>query len=176
MSQISQTICIRAASSSDVSRLSQLGRESFAETYRPYNTATDLAAHLASTYSLEMIGSNIEDPGQDYLIALVDGVAAGFGLLRSGPCPDGLNARMAFEVHQLYVLRKYQRLRLGTRLVDALTDLAKERGGDALWLSVWERADWARRFYERYGFESFGQVGFKLGSSDQADILMHKNL
>ena len=45
-----------------------------------------------------------------------------------------------------------------------------------LWLTVWERADWARRFYLRCGFKEVGVTYFKLGSSDQTDILMAKTV
>ena len=176
MSDTKPIIEIRKAGTQDINTLLRLGRDAFSETYGPFNTVQDLASHIEQTYSPDVILNNLHDESQTYLMALVDGTAAGFGLLQSGPCPNGVAANKAFKVHQLYVLQAYQRLRLGSRLIAALEELALASGGDVIWLSVWERADWARRFYLRCGFEVAGKIEFKLGSSDQTDILMTLSL
>ena len=167
---------IRTATSGDIDTLSLLGRATFAETYGPFNTPLDLARHLGQTYSPAVIRENFEDDSQAYLIAQVDRAPAGFGLLRSGPFPDAILGKSPFKLQQLYVLKTYQGLQLGSRLVEALVELAISKGGDVIWLTVWERADWACRFYQRVGFEAVGKVDFRLGSSNQTDILMTKTL
>ena len=167
---------IRIATSDDINTLSLLGRDTFTESYGPFNTPLDLARHIEQTYSPAVIRETLEDDSQAYLIAQVDHAPAGFGLLRSGPFPDAILAKKPFKLQQLYVLKVYQRLQLGSRLIDALVELAVGMGGDVIWLTVWERADWACRFYQRVGFQAVGKVDFRLGSSNQTDILMTKTL
>jgi ribosomal protein S18 acetylase RimI-like enzyme len=48
---------------------------------------------------------------------------------------------------------------LGTALLAATVQLARERGAGALSLSVWERNGAARRLYERAGFTVVGREG-----------------
>ena len=176
MADAKRKIELRSATLGDVNTLCQLGRDAFAESYGPFNTPEDLAAHIEQTYAPKLIRTHLEDDSQTYLLAQVDGAAAGFGLLSSGPSPEAVLASKPFKVQQLYVLRSYQRLRLGSKLIEALATLAVGKGGDVIWLTVWEHADWARKFYQRCEFEAVGKVEFKLGSSDQTDILMARTL
>lgn len=62
----------------------------------------------------------------------------------------------------IFVLRDYQEAGIGTRLVEALLGLGRERGVDRVWLSVerWNHA--AVALYEKVGFEPVDTGGFEL--------------
>ena len=55
-------------------------------------------------------------------------------------------------------------------------EYSQENGFDTLWLGVWERNEKAIRFYEKLGFETFGEHEFILGTDKQNDLLMKKAL
>ena len=44
------------------------------------------------------------------------------------------------------------------------------------WLSVWEDADWAVRFYRKRGFVAFATHTFTVGQTDFTDDLMWRAL
>ena len=50
--------------------------------------------------------------------------------------------------------------------------IAKQRSDEGVWLSVWQEADWAIKFYEAYGFRIVGTTDFWLGESKYMDYLM----
>lgn len=59
------------------------------------------------------------------------------------------------------IAQQWRRQGIGERLLDALTDAAREAGLPALSLSV-EHDNYARKLYERFGFRVVGQVGGSL--------------
>lgn len=167
-----KTPTIRRANDADADSLSRIGRESFAKAYSPHNPAEDMAVHLDSHFSSRSI---LDEMGRDdrfYLIAEIDESPAGLCKLlidsKTGALPD----RHPLEIRQLYVRPSFQRFGLGRKLVDAATAEASARGLDGVWLSVWDRADWARRFYTSCGFRTVGSTDFRLGSSEQTDLVM----
>lgn len=167
-----RNIAISQADVSEAPTLAALATTAFSQTYGPYNTGADLEAHLEKTYSLPVIEANFSVPELHYVLARVDEQPAGFGLLAVGSSCNAFRASFPAEIKHLYVLETFQRLRLGWRLMDECCQLAVAAGCDALWLGVWENADWARRFYERYGMKEMGTVEFTLGSDRQTDIVM----
>lgn len=167
-----RTISLTTPGAGDAPVLSTLAREAFSQTYGPYNSEADLAAHLEKTYSSQVIEANLQAAGCQYVLARVDGHAAGFGLLAFGSHCSVITADNPAEIKHLYVLEAFQRLRLGWRLMDRLKQAAVDAGSDVLWLGVWQEAHWARRFYERYGMSEAGTMTFMLGSDRQTDIVM----
>jgi ribosomal protein S18 acetylase RimI-like enzyme len=55
-------------------------------------------------------------------------------------------------------------------------DEARNRGAQALYLTVYIDNDRARRFYDRYGFEAVGRYDFMVGSQADEDVIMRKEL
>jgi diamine N-acetyltransferase len=53
---------------------------------------------------------------------------------------------------------------------------ARSRGGDVVWLGVWEKNDRAIQFYQRKGFTVAGITTFQLGADLQHDLLMQRKL
>lgn len=60
--------------------------------------------------------------------------------------------------------------------MDAAIAAARARGGETLWLGVWERNPRAVTFYAKYGFTRVGEHTFVLGADPQTDWLLARSL
>ena len=78
------------------------------------------------------------------------------------------------ELERIYVHPDWKGHRIGQKLLEKADSLAIENGSDWLWLGVWSRNEAAQRFYEKAGFEKFGQHIFVLGDEPQMDWVMRR--
>jgi ribosomal protein S18 acetylase RimI-like enzyme len=167
---------IRTATKNDLSLLQSLGIRTFSETFSQYNTAENMRLYLEKSFSRQQIEAELDDPSAVFLLAYDDDVTAGYARLRQGTNAEGLNSVNALEIERIYAVQEYIGKQAGRRLMDACIGYATEKGFDTLWLGVWEHNARAVRFYEKYGFEKFGEHVFMLGSDAQTDWLMKKTL
>lgn len=163
---------IRVAGAEDVDAISAIGHASFRQAYEEWSEPDDLVAHLESFFSVAAIRGEMQLPGNTYLLALHDGVVAGFVKIRESARPDEVPASRALELQQVYILPEQQRFGIGGRLIEAAARNAQEKAADGIWLSVWDEASWAVNCYRKNGFEAVGTIGFQLGSSVYTDLLM----
>jgi ribosomal protein S18 acetylase RimI-like enzyme len=163
---------IREAVPGDVESLAATGQRLFIATYGDISGADDLVAHVADYFSEVAVAGELERDGVRYLLATDGQGIAGFLKMRRSTIPRSVPAESAFEVQQLYVSPDQQRRGIGRQLMDRAVGIAQEAPVQGLWLSVWEDADWAIRFYQCYGFHTVGTADFWLGDSHYNDFLM----
>jgi len=60
--------------------------------------------------------------------------------------------------------------------MDHFETIGKQLKVEMLWLGVWERNPNAIAFYEREGFEVFGEHSYLLGTDLQRDLMLRKLL
>ena len=158
---------------SDAAAIACLGRTAFAQAFGVFNTDADLQSHLDQTYVPEIIAREMES-GCRYFIVLVDSVDAGFAKLRPGNTPSSIPGQNPIEVHQFYLLNQFHRRGLGTRLMNRSIEEARAMDADGIFLSVYEKADWAIQFYKSCGLGRVGSQVFRVGEDDQIDWLMYR--
>lgn len=163
---------IREAVPADVESLAATGQRLFVGTYGDISGADDLAAHVDDYFGETAVARELERDGVRYLLAMDGDDIAGFLKLRRSDIPKSVPAETALEVQQLYVSPDQQRRGIGRRLMDHAVEIARETPVQGLWLSVWEEADWAIKFYLRYGYRTVGTTDFWLGESHYEDFLM----
>lgn len=163
---------IRDAVPGDAVQLAVTGQRLFIAAYGKISGADDLAAHVDDYFGETVVARELRQNGIRYLLAMDEGEIAGFLKLRSGEIPKSVAADKAVEVQQLYVSPDQQRRGIGRLLMDRAVEIALEAAAQGLWLSVWEEADWAISFYQRYGFRTVGTTDFWLGDSHYNDFLM----
>ena len=163
---------IREAVAGDIERLAATGQRLFIATYGHISGAEDMAAHVDDYFSEGAVATELERDGVRYLLALDDEEIVGFLKLRDNEIPKSVPAVTALEVQQLYVSPHQQRRGIGRMLMDQAVEIVHELSVQGLWLSVWEEADWAIRFYQRYGYQTVGTTDFWLGDSQYNDFLM----
>src|ERR1051325_6765664 len=175
MTQIPGLI-IRRGTLEDAGLLSELGARTFSETFAVDNTPEDLAAYLATWFNVAQQTAELEDPGSTFLIAEVDGRAAGYAKLHDDEAADGVEGANPVELVRLYVSRDWLGRGLGEQLMRACIDTARQARHETIWLGVWERNARAQAFYRKWNFHTVGEHMFQLGSDLQSDLAMERPL
>jgi ribosomal protein S18 acetylase RimI-like enzyme len=65
---------------------------------------------------------------------------------------------------------------IGSLIIEHIETVARQEGMQSIWLGVWEKNHRAIAFYDRHGFKPFGSHVFILGTDEQTDILLRKDL
>ncbi len=163
---------IRTASHSDAQTLSELGRNTFIETFASDNSQEDVDLYVRKTFSAEKQLKEIQDRDRMIEIAWIGDQAAGYLHLLKGtpdPCVTGASP---MEILRLYVDSRWHGKGVGAELMNKCIQLAAAGKFETLWLGVWENNFRAQAFYKKYGFEAVGQHIFRLGMDDQVDLIM----
>src|SRR5215213_1227010 len=169
-------LTIRHGTLGDAGLLSEFGARTFTETFAADNTPEDLAAYLATSFNVAHQTAELEDPGSTFLIAEVDGRAAGYAMLREGEPEKGVEGASPIELTRLYVSREWLGRGIGEQLMRACVDKARQAGHETIWLGVWERNARAQAFYRKWNFRTVGEHMFQLGSDLQRDFVMERTL
>jgi ribosomal protein S18 acetylase RimI-like enzyme len=169
-------LTIRRGTVDDAVLLSELGARTFSETFAAENTPEDLAAYLATNFNIAQQTAELKDRASTFLIAEIDGRAAGYAKLHDGAPEKGVEGANPVELVRLYVSREWLGRGIGEQLMRACLDQAQQTGHDTIWLGVWERNARAQAFYRKWNFRTVGEHVFQLGSDLQRDLLMERTL
>ena len=167
---------IRRASLEDAGLLADLGARTFVETFAEENSPEDMAAYLADSFGVGRLTEELSDPLSVFLVAEVDGSAAGYAKIRPGAASHGVEGPGPVELVRLYVLREWLGRGVGQALMRRCLEEAREMGFQTIWLGVWERNQRAQAFYRKWDFKEVGEHIFRLGSDPQRDIVMQRDV
>jgi len=171
-------ISIRPATTDDAKLLTDLSYTTFwdAFAHHPKNAPEDLAQYMRQAFSLEQITEELSNHKNIFLVAEIDGKAAGYAKLIVDNIEPGITAARPVELSRLYSHQEYLGQGVGQNLMDACFERARRHVYDVMWLGVWEYNPRAQRFYEKNGFRIVGEHTFLLGSDPQTDLLMQREL
>lgn len=172
-------ITVAKATLATATRLAELGRQTFTETFAAHNQPADMAAFLAQAYGPAIQLAQLQDPQITFLLAEMQGQAVGYAQLGRGGAlglPPGQDASRQLEIKQLYVAEDWIGTGLGGALMRRILDLAQAGGYTSLVLGVWEHNARAIAFYQRFGFKEIGEHEFVLGTDVQRDLILRKGL
>src|SRR4026207_1258897 len=121
---------IRRGTLGDAGLLAELGARTFSETFAADNTPEDLAAYVETSFNVARQTAELEDPASTFLIAEVDGRAAGYAKLHDGQAEKGVEGINPVELVRLYVSREWLGRGIGEQLMRACIDEARLAGHD----------------------------------------------
>jgi len=177
MTEVAKNITIKQAHANDVELLQRLSIVTFTDTFAAYNTAEDMQIYIEEYFSIENLLEELNNSENFFFISFRENEPAGYLKLRLPQKHlSSLKNNTAIELERVYVLKKLQGTGLGYKLMQFAFEYSRQKGFDTLWLGVWERNEKAVRFYEKLGFETFGEHEFILGTDKQNDLLMKKAL
>ncbi|MNJ88795.1 Protease synthase and sporulation negative regulatory protein PAI 1 [compost metagenome] len=171
-----ETVEIKPCSTADVEALQKIGRQTFEETFTAYNTAANMQQYLKEGFSSEKLLNEINDPGAKFYLAVMDKEVVGYLKINSGNSQTEMKDSKALEIERIYVLAQYHGLKVGQLLYEKALQIAIDKGVKYIWLGVWEENPRAIRFYTKNGFTEFDKHIFKLGTDEQIDIMMRKEI
>lgn len=163
---------IRYATPSDAGMLSELGARTFSEAFARDNTPANLAAHLKNSFSPEIQHRELSQADMNFLIAEVDGQPVGYAQLLFNSREKRVEGSNPMEIRRIYVLQDVVGKGMGSKLMTASLNEARQRACDIVWLGVWEKNRRAIDFYRKWGFREVGSHIFLLGDDPQTDLIM----
>jgi len=167
-------VLIRRATTADAAALARFAERTFVETYSAQNTPDDMVAYVSATFGEAHQRAELEDAARVTLLGEMDGTLVAYAQIRPGAPPACVHATCALELARFYVDGAWHGRGVAHALMDAVHDAARARGGDVLWLRVWERNARAIAFYRRCGFVDAGMQTFRLGRDVQRDRVMRR--
>ncbi len=167
---------IRPASIDDASLLSKLGALAFSQAFGPDNTPEDMAIYLAGAFTPQKQAQELARVGSLFFILEYGGSAAGYAHLQESLPPTCITGTHPVELSRFYLLQAFIGKGFGSKLMRACIDAAQGRGGDVLWLGVWQKNSRAIAFYRKWKFEIVGAQTFQLGNDLQHDYVMRRDL
>lgn len=167
---------VRLATLHDAQALRDLGEQTFVATYAAFNTPENMALYLAEKFTLPQILAELTEPNTVFWVVELSARMVAYAKLIQSPRPPQLATRKAVEIERLYADATHHGQGLGALLMQTSLEWAKQQAYDTVWLGVWEQNPKAIRFYEKMGFEHFGEHTFWLGQDPQRDLLLQKSV
>lgn len=168
---------LRDATFDDVPDLARLGRESFCAAFEHLYRPQDLAAFLEQAYCEDAVREEVHGDQCIHQLAEDEQGLAGYCKMKA---PSGYGEYSAaanpIVLGQLYTAPGRTGQGIGAALMDWAIGLARERGHDAIQLSVWSENHGAQKFYRRYGFAKIADIDFWVGSQRDDEFLYELRL
>ncbi len=171
---MNEGISVRTCNVKDVEALVALGIKTFRDTFDEYNDTDNMIRYINDNFTKKIIEHEIKQPGTVFFMAQDGRKPVGYAKIRSANPPPELGDVTALELERLYVQRDYKGKRVGHLLLQTCLSHARKKGAQIMWLGVWEHNHHAISFYEKHGFQRFGEHTFMLGNDAQTDWLMKR--
>ncbi|MDB5128879.1 GNAT family N-acetyltransferase [Mucilaginibacter sp.] len=169
-------IQIKTVITADAATLLNLSRKTFFDAFAHLNNAADMEAYASTAFTLQKYEEELSNPDSHFYFAVVDNTNAGYIKLNYNTAQTELQDPNAIEVERIYILQEFQGQQIGKHLLDFAIQTAIDKKFSYVWLGVWEHNNKAINFYKSKGFIQFGSHPFVLGTDEQTDILMRKEL
>ncbi len=165
-------LIIRQARVDDAEALALLMERSFRDAFGAANKPEHLAEHAARSYGPEIQRREIADPAITVLVAEQRGSLCGYAQLRDGAPPPEVSGPHPIQLWRFYLDQAWVGTGLAQALMQSVKQEALARGGQTLWLGVWEENPRGIGFYRKVGFTEVGRFVFHVGDDPQRDLIM----
>ena len=170
------SLIIREVLFSECNTLAEISRSTFFETFVEYNTREDMDLYLAENCIKAKMEAEMKEENTLFLFAEFELEIIGFVKLRLNKVLEKFNNARSVEIERLYVSQTHHSRKIGASLMAHCIELAIKDNYEIIFLAVWEHNLKAIQFYEKWGYEPFGSHIFVLGTDEQNDILMKRDL
>jgi len=168
-------ITIKLATLTDAEEIALFSRKSFYESFADQNTEENMEKFMLQ-FSVNSLVEEVKNPDNIFITALKNDVIIGYVKLSKSEKPVELANEKAIEISRIYINKTMTGQGIGNKLMKYGLDLIKDLKANIAWLGVWENNKNAIAFYEKWGFERFGEHIFMLGDDPQTDWLLKKEI
>lgn len=174
---MSSPFTVRAASAGRVAPLSRLMSRSFLAAYGDVAPADRLARHISTQHDAGLIRERLREGGIEVFVASPDPDAQALaGYVQLGldadPVPEAVGDPRAIELQRCYLAPEWIGSGAGAALMQRAQQRAFELARPCLYLSVYQLAPRAVRFYERHGFVKRTAIEYRIDDIRYDDWLM----
>lgn len=168
---------LRPATIADAPALAALGAETFVAAFGHLYGEADLTAFLEQVHDPRVVAEEIAGTSCTHRLAEAGGALVAYCKLRTpSHYVSYTDAKNPIELGQLYALPGHTGAGIGAQLMDWALEQARERGHDAVLLSVYSENYGAQRFYQRYGFAKIADITFRVGDHFDPEFLYELRL
>jgi diamine N-acetyltransferase len=172
---------VRRARVDDAGIVAAVAAETFELACPPGTSRESIAAFISENLTERQFRAYLADPGRAILLADVDGEIAGYTMLVAGEPSDhdvasAVATRPTVELSKCYVRASFHGLGVSKALMAESVAVAKQLGGDSIWLGVNQQNERAQRFYRSSGFERVGTKHFMVGPEKHDDYVFERAL
>lgn len=163
----------RLAEPADAAQLGEFMARNFLAAYGHCSTPENVDAAVREHYGEPAQLRQILDHNRCNLLALDGEEWVGHAQLHLGSMPPSQAPTLpALEVSRFYIDTSFHGRGAAQAMMAHVKLQARERGASSLWLSVWQEAPQAIRFYQKSGFRIAGELVFMVGNDPKDDWLM----
>ena len=94
-------VSIRIANAEDAELVAEISRETFRETFAPFNTQSDMDKFLSEQFTKDKLIDQVIQKGNIFLLAYINKEPAGYVFLKEGT-HEKLSTNNAIEISRLY--------------------------------------------------------------------------
>lgn len=172
---------IQPVGPNELPALLHLAERTFREAWQAQNDPVHFEDYCRTHFTLERFAAEMAAPDARFYFALQENTPVAYLKLNIGQLP-GASARLEqplwpgkpVQIERIYVDAPWQGRGLGKHLLAFAEEQTRQVSATWLWLSVWQEAPRAVRFYEKNGFRIFGTETFWVGADPQPDWVMRK--
>lgn len=170
---------IKKITLSEVSLLRELAMQTYRETFAESNSEALLQQYFKESLNIDELSAQLQNPHSEFYFIYASRNSepvqlAGFLKLNISNAQTDINDPSALEVEKIYISKACLGKGLGKKMITFATQRAQLQSKKYLWLGVWESNFPAIAFYQKMGFEKFGEHPFNMGGDIQTDFLFKK--
>ncbi|RYC52453.1 GNAT family N-acetyltransferase [Flagellimonas olearia] len=168
----SANLSFRQCSVSDLDTLVKISKDTFVAAFEQDNDPTDFQEYINKAFSRERLERELENPDSLFHFVYESNTLVGYFKVNLGTAQTDVHDEKAMELERIYVLEGHQGKQIGAQILQYIIQLVVEQKMEYLWLGVWEHNPKAIRFYQRHGFQKFGEHPYYIGTDEQTDWLL----
>lgn len=165
------SITIRKCTTDDLDQLVWISKTTFFDAFAAKNTEEAMSSYMNEAFNPEQLKSELENVNSSFYFVYFDNELAGFFKININDAQIETYPEKTIELGRIYVLKEFRNKKIGEQMLQKAIEMGKEMNADFIWLGVWDRNPEAIRFYERHGFQKYGQHPFFMGKEEQTDLL-----
>jgi diamine N-acetyltransferase len=165
----------RHADKKDAQEIADFMTRNFLATYGHSASTENVANAVHDYYGVDAQHADLADVRIINYLCIIENKIAGLAQAKP-PKADSDVDPDRYELSRFYVDATYHGKGIASALMQNLQTLVIQQSAKSLWLSVWQGAAQAIRFYQKQGFVISGETTFMIGDEAMNDWLMTKLL
>jgi diamine N-acetyltransferase len=163
----------REATAADAEEIAVFMTRNFLAAYGHSASQKNIQQAVNDYYGTGAQHADLADENIINCLCMIENKIAGLAQIK--PAKPGADPQQ-FEMTRFYVDTAYHGQGVAALLMKTALDIARQRSANSIWLSVWQEAAQAIRFYQKQGFVIHGNTIFMIGDEAMNDYVMVKIL